>query len=197
MSYCSLADFKAYRGIATATTTDDTLITTLLAAAQAMIDRHCHRTFEASADATKHFDGVENVWGPGRRTLWLGGADLCAITSVTNGDDTAVAPTDYVTEPRNSTPYYALTLKASKGIVWTYEDDPENAIAIVGKWAYSVTAPADIAHACKRLAAYLYDQKDNAADLDRPMVINGNTTVLPARMPADVKDILAPYVRIV
>lgn len=195
MAYSSLSDFKAYRGIAEDTDDDDDLISSLLESAQSIIDAYCHRTFEASTDATRTFDAVENVYG---RTLWIDG-DLCAIKKVTNGDGAEVEDDDYVTEPRNETPYYALKLKASSGVYWraNNDGDPENAISVTGKWAYSQEAPSDIAHACLRLAAHLYDQKDNAGDMDRPVVVNAVTTILPSRLPADVIDLLKPYRRLV
>lgn len=191
MTYTTNTDLKVYLDIASGTTTDDTLLTTLIARAQAMIDAYCRQTFEAS-DTTRYFDAVCDVDGP----LLCLDAPLCAITTVTNGDSTVVASTKYVTEPRNSAPYYALRLKANAGVAWTYTSTPENAIAVVGKWAYSATAPADIVQACTRLAAYLYRQRDNALDLDRT-VITGGATILPMRIPADVLTILAPYRRLI
>jgi len=195
MAYCVVAtDLKPYLGIAAATVTDDALLTQLVTRAQAMIDKYCDRTFEASADSTKYLDAVDDVEGV---ILHLGSAgDLCAITSVTNGDDEVVASDEYVTEPRGSTPYRALRLLASSDVSWTYDEDHENAITIVGKWAYSATAPADITHACTRLAACLYRQKDNAGDMDRAIVA-GNATILPAKLPSDVAEILKPYRRLV
>jgi len=186
MAYTTLADVKSYLGIPTATTADDTLITALIGRAQAIIDRYCDRTFEASADTTRYFTvGVDTDGG----TVYLDN-DLAAITSVTNGDGTTVLATQYVTL---GTPFDAIKLLGSAGLFWTLTDDgdAENAIAIVGKWAYSTTAPADVVAACVRLSAYLYRQKDNAGDLDRA-VIAGNTTILPAEIPADIRLILRP-----
>jgi hypothetical protein len=124
--------------------------------------------------------------------------DLAAITTVTNGDGTTLTAAQYATEPRNRTPYYAIKIRSSASVAWEYSsttDDHENAIAITGKWAYSVTAPADIVQACVRLAGYLYRQKDNAAELDRPIVA-GNATILPSRLPADLDLMLRPYVKV-
>lgn len=190
MAYTSAANLKVYLGISE--TTDDTLLGTLITAAQAMIDAHCRQTFEASADTTRYFDPTYNVVG---RTLFLD-APLAAITSVTNGDGNAIASTLYVTEPRNSTPYRQLTLKANAAVNWTYTGAPENAIAIVGKWAYSTTAPADIAQVTIRLAAYLYRQRDNAGDLDRA-IIGASGILLPAALPKDIQTLLRSYVRLV
>ena len=190
MAYCSLADLKTYLGATD--TTDDALLTDCLSRAQAMVDTFTRRTVEAASDSTRYFDADRAVDG---RKLWIGG-DLCALTSVTNGDGTAITLTDLVKTPRNSTPWFELVLKASSAAAWTYEDDPENAIAVVGKWGYSTTPPADIEQACVRLAAWLYRQKDSSADLDRPTVSADGATLMPAQIPADVLVMLRPYVRV-
>jgi hypothetical protein len=192
MAYLDSTALKVYLDIPSGTTTDDTLLTALIASAQAAIDAHCRQTFEAAADTTRYFDPTRDVVGP---HLYLD-APLCAITTITNGDGDAVAADKYVKEPRNSTPWHKLTLKSNAGIAWTYSGAPENAIVIVGKWAYSTTAPADIVQATRRLAAWLYRQRDNAFDLDR-VVITGDTTFVPARIPADVVEMLKPYRRLV
>lgn len=190
--YTTNTDLKTYLGIASGVTGDDTLLTTLIARAQAAIDAYCRQTFEASADSTRYFDPTLDAVG---RCLYLD-TPLCAITSVTNGDGTTVDSSNYVKEPRNGTPWYRLTLKANASVAWTYTDTPENAIAIVGRWAYSTSAPNDIVQACTRLAAWLYRQRDNAFDLDR-VVVTGNATFVPANIPADVTRMLAPYRRLV
>ena len=153
MAYTGVSDIKSYLGISAST--DDALIETLVSSAQSAVDAYFRRTFEASATGTRYFDAVADVRG---RTLYLG-EDLCSITSVTNGNGNLV--TGYVTEPRNSAPYYALTIKSNVAENWTYSSYPENAITIVGKWAYSATAPATIVHLTKWLAAAMYRGKDN------------------------------------
>lgn len=195
MSYCALADLKIYQGIS-ALTTDDVLLQKLIDAAQSAIDTHCNRTFEASADSTRYFDALRDVDQDDYLTLYLD-RDLCAITSVTNGDGTAITSTKYVTEPRNYSPWYALKLKPNSGIAWTYTTDPENAIVIVGRWAWSTSAPAAIVQACTRLAVWLYKQKDNSADnsADRPIMSSSGTVLLPSRLPTDVTDLIAPFKR--
>lgn len=190
--YTSAANLKVYLGIATGETGDDTLLGTLVTAAQAMIDAHCRQTFEASADTTRYFDPTTQVQG---RTLFLD-MPLCAITSVTNGNGVVVTSGQYVKEPRNDSPWHRLTLKSDNSVAWTYTGAPENSIAIVGRWAYSTTAPADIAQTTIRLAAYLYRQRDNAGDLDRA-IIGASGILLPASLPKDIQTLLRPYVRLV
>lgn len=188
MAYADSTALKAYLDITGST--KDSLLASLLVRAQAMIDTHCGRTFEAASDTTRYFDAMRDVDG---RMLWLRD-DLATITSVTNGDGVAVSASDYVTEPRNAGPYYAICLKRGASVAWTYDDSPENAIEVVGKWAYSATAPADITQATVRLAAYLFRQAANNADLDRA-VVAGNVTLLPTNLPRDLAMMLEPYVR--
>lgn len=190
MAYATLADVRAYLGLATAETGDDTLITAFITRAQKIIESYCRRTFEASIDTTRTFDPTRQASG---RLLYLD-HDLAAITTVTNGDGVAV--TEYATLPANETPYYGLRIKSNAGQTWTYSGDPEGAISITGRWAYSTTAPADIAHATIRLAAYIYKQKDNSLDLDRT-VIAGDATILPVSLPSDLKLLLRSYRRLV
>jgi len=182
--YCTVTDVKTYQGISAAE--DDTLISNLIRRAQARIDAYCVRTFEASTNTSKKFDAVSDIDG---LTLYLD-ADLCEIDTITNGDGITV--TDYVTEPRRYTPYYAITLKASSGIVWDYTDDPEDAITVSGKWAYSEEAPDDIQHACIRLVSYYYKQKD-AQVFDVTAIPGSGEIVIPKGLPADVKQILDNY----
>ena len=129
MAYTDTASTKLLLGLSGSG--DDALLSTLITAAQAAIDLHFLRTFEASANTTRHFDASRDVSG---RRLNLD-RDLCAVNSVTNGDGTTVTTAQYTLLPRNDTPYYAIQLLSSAGISWTYEDDPEGAIAISGKWA--------------------------------------------------------------
>lgn len=189
MAYCTLQQIKDHLGITEAD--DDDLLTALIANAQSIIDGFCHRSFEATADTTRTFDAVTDVWGD---TL-LFDEDLASITSVTNGDSTTVTASQYVTEPRNRTPYYGITIRSDADVVWTYTDYHENAISIVGRWAYSSTAPSDINYYCKYLAAWLYRQKDTTADIDRPLLAGDGTVVLPQQLPAVVVAGLATYRR--
>lgn len=191
MAYTTASALKTYLGITA--NDDDTLLGTLVARAQKIVESYTGRVFEVSQDSTKYLDAMRDVDEHGR-TLYLVD-DLCAITSVTNGDGTAVAATEYVTMPRVGGPWWGLMLKQGSAVRWNWDASPETAIVVVGKWGYSTSAPADVVQATERLAAYLYRQRDNANDLDRAMIA-GNTTILPQRLPSDIKDLLEPYRRI-
>jgi hypothetical protein len=191
MSYAVRADLKTYLGVTLAS--DDTLLDDLLVGAQGYVEAYCRRTFEAAADSTRRFDAVANVNG---FRLWLD-HDLASITSITNGDSTVVAVAQYWVWPRNavadSIPIAAIDLKPSAGIAWQYVTDSDSAIAIVGRWHHPLHS--SIRRAVIRLAAYLYRQKDNSGDLDRPLNLGGGVTVLPGKLPQDVADLLKPFVR--
>jgi len=195
MAYTDTTTLKRYLGITG--TGDDTLLAELIVTAQKIIDGKTDRTFEATADSTRYFTVGVDTRGS---YLYLDG-DLASVTSVTNGDGTTVTAAQYTTEPKNGTPIHVIKLLRSSGVIWLYDNngDPEDAIAVTGRWAYCTTASsctlADVPGICKRIAAYLYRQKDNAGDLDRA-IIAGNATILPAKLPPDIDAMLAPLRRL-
>lgn len=188
--YSTLEDLKGYIGGDDWNEDDDTLLEMLGEHAQAIINQQTNKVFEADEDTTRYFDAVADICG-----LTLTFDQLIAsITSVVNGDGETIAAGSYVKEPRNTESCFAITLKGSSGIVWTYTDDPENAIAVTGKWAYSATAPHDIRHAHLRYSAWLYKQLDNYnPDTDRAAVSPDGVLRLPTSIPRDVLAILTPY----
>jgi hypothetical protein len=189
MAYATLSLFKLYRGISD--DADDAVIEEMLHAAEAAIDRYTGRTFEATATSTRVFDAVRDV-SSDRKTLYLD-ADLCEVTTVTNGEAQAV--TEYVTEPVNDAPYHALRLKGTATNRWTYSTDSESAISVRGLWAYAETAPYDIQQAALRLANYMYSQKD-VSTFDVTMFADAGVMTVPQGMPRDVQELLKPYRRI-
>ena len=193
MAYITTANAKAYLGIPSATTSDDTLLAAFIASAQAYIDAYTGRTFETGAAAERLFDAVADVEG---NTLYI---DHLATTDelvIVNGDSVTVTSGQYTTQPRRATPYFAIQLLASSNVTWTYTTDPQNAISVTGKWGYSVTAPDDIVQACTRLTAWLYRQKDTNAEADRPLLTGDGVAIMPSAIPSDVLTILRPYRRL-
>ena len=188
MAYTTVAEVKQYLGIAEAT--DDALLRAMIAAAQKAIDLYCRRTFEADTDSTRYFDYSEEYIDG--YDLWLD-EDLCAITTVTNGDGVVVASNERTTVPRNETPYYKIRILSDADVYWTYDDEWMDAISIVGRWAYSTEAPADVAQACVRLASNYFRAKD--APLTDVTAIEAGVVIKTPGMPADVKMMLRPYVK--
>lgn len=203
MAYTTLANLRAYLGITP--TTDDAILTQCISRAQALIDRYCDRTFEASSDTTRYFDAERDVnWhqemttssGIGYKGYILTlDYDLCQITSITNGDGTVISSSDYVKNPRNSTPWYSIQLKLSSSNIWTYSTSPENAIAIVGRWAYSIVAPSEIEHVCLRWAAYLYRQKAVSV-LNTAVSTDAGWVKISHQIPVDIEQTLYAFRRL-
>lgn len=261
MSYCSLADLKSYL-IGSATSGEEALLQRMLDAATARIDSRTQRTFQAASDTSRTFDADGDSILLGE--LWLDD-DLSHLTSVINGDGADITA-DIIHSPRNNTPWYALSIKPSSSAYWTYQDDPQNAITVTGRWAFLtrrniialsrasnvVTAtviapdliigatvyvvdvadtsfngaftvtgntgttvtwaqtaandtdttgvmfytPTDIVTACRRLAAWMYRQKDTqGGDADRPILAGDGSVIMPTTLPQDVEKLLMPYVR--
>ncbi len=191
MGYATLSEIKDYLGISSSA--DDGLLGDMLERAQGIIEAATGRVFEAASNTTRSFDALADVVGG---VLYLD-EDLAAVTTITNGDEgaTTISSNQYVTEPRNQTPYYAIRLLDSSNLSWQFTDDPEDAISISGKWAYSESAPADIVQATLRLAAFLYRQKESNADVDRTMQLADGSIVLPSGLPRDVLAIIYRYKR--
>lgn len=261
MSYCLLADLKAYLGIDAPNTSDDVLLQRLLDAAHSRIDSRTQRTFWAAAHSTRTFDPTEDII---RGELFLD-ADLSHVVSITNGDGVALATTDWYHTPRNVTPWRILGIRTSSTVYWTYTTDYQDAISIVGRWAFmtrieitaisrasnvvtatcaaprlsvgqavtvpnitgfngtfTVTAktdttvtwsqtgtdvsgvagvllhtPTEIVAACRRLAAWMYRQKDTQqSGTSQPLFSADGSIVMPSTLPQDVEDTLRPFMRL-
>lgn len=190
MTYCEFVDVAAYIGLDSSV--DQTVVEDCIASAQKQIENYTRRLFEASADTTRYFDAWRDVDG----SELIFDHDICSITSVTNGDSTTVTSGQYIKLPANRTPWYGIRLKSSANISWTYEDDPENAITIVGKWAYSTTAPEDIKTACIQLAVHEYRLRDKTDSRDATIYTPQGTLIESSRIPMHIMDKLLPYRRL-
>jgi hypothetical protein len=184
MAYINWANVKQYLDITG--TSDDALGAALVARAQAGIEQHCKRRFEA-VTATRYFDVPEDD------TLWLD-EDLLSITTLTNGDSIVIAAASYVLLPKNILPKYAIKLKENTSTVWEGSTTTDyQVISVAGTWGYSTTPPADIVMAAVRWAAWLYRQRDGAfGQTARPEI---GLIETPLALPVDVERLLRPYKR--
>ena len=192
MTYTDAALIKAYAGALG--TGDDALLDDLGDRAQKLVENYTGRVFEGTGTSSRSFDAVADVED---RTLYFD-EDAVSITSIRNKADSAtgseaITAAQYVTLPRNRTPYYGIRLLASANKEWDYEDDPETGVTVIANWRYSATPPDDIVQATTRLAAFLYRQKDTNSDLDRPLLTDAGVTILPSQVPHDVKQTLEFY----
>jgi hypothetical protein len=186
MAYATSVQLKDYLGIASSVV-DDNLLDDLIERAEGLIDAYTGRSFEATT-ATKYFtsDSID------RQDLLLYGEDLLTVTKLTNGDGVEITSSDYRLFPRNDSPKWIIRIDEDES--WSFSDG-DSEISVAGTWGYSVTAPADITHACIRLAAFLYRQKDNSADVDRPLITGDGVTIMPSALPTDVTRMLDRYKR--
>jgi len=179
MTYAALADLKRYLDVGVED--DDDILMSLLEAATSLIEQYTGRTFESRTE-TRYYGSEDLV---DVRTLLLDD-DLLAITSIADAEG-EVASNEYVLLPRSGEPKYAIRRVNS---VWSVTE--ETPISVEGTWGYSQTPPPSIRHACARLAAYYYRQKD-AQVFDVTAIPDAGVITIPQGIPADVKAILDKY----
>ena len=190
MGYARLGALKSYLGIDDNTATHDVLLESLLERATTAIDNFTGRTFEAVTE-TRYFES--DALDDNGETLIVD-RDLLTVTTLTNGDDgaTVIPSTEYWLVPRNSTPKHGIRLKSDSLYQW--EHDTDYWISVLGTWGYSADPPADVVHACIRLGAYYYTQKD-AQVFDVTANPDAGVITVPQGIPRDVERLLAPYKR--
>jgi len=186
--YVSLEDVREYVDIGQA---DDNMLLRMIRAAQTHVEKKTGRAFLVPADSSQTLP-IFQVLGD---TLHLDEyGELAAITEIVNGDGTIIPAGSYVTNPPNRTPYYAIKLKSSSNLSWIAGNDPDEAITITGRWGYSITPPEDLRQGIIRLVAWMYRQKDNSGDMDRPVVSKDGQLLLPSRLPKDFVELVDGYV---
>lgn len=151
MAYCTATDVKDYLGISNKD--DDTLLGSLIVAAQQRIDAVCKRSFEATADAVRYYNPEYATCG---RSLYFD-QDLCHITSIVS-DGTTIPSTEYKVVPRNITPWRKIELNLNSTYTWIWSTSPEDNIVVTGRWANMVRKPfTAIARATNVITATLTD----------------------------------------
>lgn len=190
MAICELDDVKDCLG-GIQSGDDDGYIERLIARAGAFIDDQTGRQFVAVTE-TRYYDPTDEDFFDGA-FLYLD-KDLVSITTLTNGDgDVLTAATEYIKLPVNDAPPYStIKLIETGGISWTYDDDPEIAVSILGSWGYQATVPKAIEEAGALQAAWYYRAREAGPDADRTIIANG-VVIAPAVVPGLVEEMIAPY----
>lgn len=153
--YCTVQDLRSTYLGATGTG-DDTLLLDMVRAVSRDMDALAVKPFHPRIQ-TRYFDV------PADRQLDFGGLWLLAVTTLTNGDGTAIASTEYTLQPRNDSPYHALRLKESSDVVWEPDSDGnyEGVVALDGTWGFH----RDYAHAWETLTTLSGGITDTASSL--------------------------------
>lgn len=157
--YVAVSELRSYLG--TTGQTEDAVLEESIEAAQDEIEHLCRgRRFEGST-GTRYYRSGDIISlehnGLSGSVLWLG-KDLLSISTLTNGDETAISSTGYWLEPRNSTTCYQyIRLRTSES--WIFNTDGE--VSIAGTWGYSTAPPPAMKNLTKEWASYLYRMRDN------------------------------------
>jgi len=133
-AYATLSDFihwLATRGLAGTVgvdTADDAVIESLLVAASRYADGE--RTFYPRIE-TRYYDLPDSV------NLMLDD-DLLDLTTLTNGEGTAIVASNYLCEPYNSPPYYKVKLRDTSTVNWlsSAAGSVQRVISVLGWWGY-------------------------------------------------------------
>lgn len=191
-SYVTRAEFLAYAVPKGGTdAADDAVIDALLTRVSAYIDEQTGRVF-AGQLATKYYDA------PDGRVVYFGDDDLLTVTSITNGDGTAVTAADYQLMPINGTPKYAVRLKQSSSLYWTADSNgnTEGVIAVVGTWGWSAAPPEDIKQAVLMIASNLYKGRTGETASGAATVTGAGVVITPKDIPAVAQSIINFYKRL-
>ena len=203
MAYITTAELKDFLDITDAD--DDAVLGTIIAGAEQAVDRYTRRTFEPKGAQGGHhphkFTPLPRRLGGdlddgNPRLLWLSDLDLCEIQSIVNGDGATIPSTEYVTNPINHTPWYAIELKRGSSYIWTYSgNSPEGTIVITGKWCYSLEAPDDVRIAMFKLCKAWYNGRADSTG-ERDILTTDGVVLVQSKIPSDVIDILRNYRRL-
>ena len=186
MPYCTAADVRTALNIAGHTY--DTQLTQLATAAGEWVDQHCNVLvggFAPAADTTRQF--LANAVNS--NTLRLD-RPLLTLTSLQNGDGTAISTGVVRLLPLNGTRKDLIAFVPSSSVVWTFTGD--NVIQVTGRWGYSLTVPAPVKEATIMLASWLF-KRYQAALQDATAVSELGELVYSAAVPKQVISMLAPY----
>ena len=185
--YATLAEFKTWPDITSTDATDDGMIEDLIESASRFIDNQTGRTFYARTE-TRYYDV------PSGRELQLDD-DLLAITTLTNGDDTTLAATEYHLIPKNVTPYYAIRLKSTSAYMWQSDSSGgrEYVISVAGTWGWTATCPAEIKTACLQIATDYYNKTIGSPGASTAQVTAMGVVLTPAGVPATAMQLINRY----
>lgn len=129
-SYAELDEFLALPELESQQAVDDMFIERLLERCSRELDGDTGHWFY-SHQQVRRFDT------PKGRCLELD-APLLDVTTITNGDDTTVAATEYNLYPLNGANKVEIRLKQSSSTLWQYTSggDTEGVISVSGTWGY-------------------------------------------------------------
>lgn len=176
----------------TLNTVDDTLIDLYVTQASQLIETECLRQFSATV-GTLFYDARYPVI---EKNILYFDQDWLGIDALSNGANGTINSANYRLLPAHFSPKYAVQLLPKSGLYWQVGNDGfvQNAICVIGTTGYCATGsqPADITLAATKLAAWLYQNRDN--DGSSVQMADG-AMVIPADAPTFVLRTISKYVR--
>lgn len=194
--YASVQEFLAHPDISSNEPADDTFIAALLErASRDGVDGYTGQWFYAY-EQTRMFDA------PQGRELFLD-APLLSVTSLTNGDGTTIAATDYTLRPNNGPHRTSIRLKATSSVAWVTDSngDAEGVIEVTGRWGYvdrDATDPESrrvisaTKTACLQIALATYKKRYGVGAEGVATVTAAGVVITPNGIPVDAKERLEP-----
>jgi hypothetical protein len=188
--YPHFQDVKHYLNIDNSA--NDALIVATLKRAIATFENMCGRTFLPKTSSL--FLNADDEQVIDSKTLFLREGNLLEITTLKIDNITVPSAQYYLV---GAQPHYAVRLKSTSTFSFNdFSESPEQTIEITGTWGFSTEVPEDVFGAIVRLTAWLYQQKDNAMERDRPIAMS-NAMILPSALPSDVEAISKFYRRVI
>ena len=184
-AYCTANDIAQALNIAG--TQDDGWLTTLADSASAWVDAHCavpSGGFAVATDSVRSFDACALEDGVLRLDV-----PLVSLTSLTNGDGTAINKATVRLYPLNGPHYWSIRM-LSTGPGWQWVQD--GLYTVTGKWGWSTSAPTPVKEAAVMLAAWMY-KRYQAALQDAANNVEIGQMMYSERMPKQVVALLAPF----
>ena len=135
---------------------DDTLIQTFIEEASDVFSRETKNNYYAAL-GTLTLD-VTSEYVHGRKLFFRDDVAL-TLTRIENDGNGTLTAADWVTMPRNTTPFYGVQLKTK---AWTWDASRLGAIKVIGTIGTALDGqpPARVHLAVTRLASWLYQTRD-------------------------------------
>lgn len=160
---------------------DDDILADKITEASQMFETETRYSFSATPGATLVYD-LQQPDVVGRKLFF--GTPFLGVDRVINGDGTVFTAADYFLLPNNDTPKYGLVLNIMQNIFWQLStaNGYKQAIQVQGTTGFCATGeqPSDVTTAVTKLAAFLYQIRDNSGDITK---FADGTMVIPAGVP--------------
>lgn len=199
--YASLDQFRNLKEIRIheSDALDEGVIEDMIEQASRMIDSVCGRHFY-SYTQTRNFDT------PAERELYVD-EDLLTVTTLTNGNDVALASTEYQLLPMNRYPKNCIRLKVSSAYGWELDSsgNHEGVIDVAGTWGYVNRASTDpesdraikaTEFACLQICLMWYSERFGRNTGGEVILTPGGVIETPAgAIPKAAYEAIRPYIK--